>query len=146
MMVVERAGGDAVGNREVGKWGKGRGGRWWGRERSATKPKPKLNIQQSNGEREIGVEVEEMVPGAVATTLAVAVAIATITAYAVAIMVVRDTCLCPLSKLTKRQRINQHQQQGTKEVGGSRKRQRIKRGGGPCRWDAVAQRKVEAAT
>jgi hypothetical protein len=36
-----------------------RGGRWWGRERSATKPKPKFNIQQSNSEREIGVEVED---------------------------------------------------------------------------------------
>ncbi len=54
-------------------------------------------------------------------------------------MVVRDTCLCPLPKSTKRQRI-------TKEVGGRRRRQRIKSGGGPGGQEAVAREKVEAAT
>jgi hypothetical protein len=61
-------------------------------------------------------------------------------------VIVRDTYLCLLPKLTKRQRINQPQQQRAKEVGGRRRRQQIKRGGGPGGWKAVARGKVKAAT
>jgi hypothetical protein len=46
--------------------------------------------------------------------------------------------------LTKRQRINQPQPQGTKEVGGRRRRKIMKRGGGPGVREVVARGKVEA--